>query len=98
MHKLAKTTPALREEIRKSELSGPQLAKKHGLSLDTIYKWKKREEVTDLPDVRHNLGSRMSKLEEEIIKELREKLGLSIDDITEGNAVKIQGLSRTRPI
>jgi transposase InsO family protein/predicted DNA-binding transcriptional regulator AlpA len=83
LHKLAKTTPALREEIRKSELSGPELAKKHGLSLDTIYKWKKREDVRDLPHVRHNLGSKISKLEEEVIKELRERLGLSIDDITE---------------
>jgi transposase InsO family protein len=83
LHKLAKTTPALREEIRKSSLSGPQLARKHSLSIDTIYKWKKREDVRDLPHVRHNLGSKISEVEEEIIKELRGKLGLSVDDITE---------------
>jgi transposase InsO family protein len=83
LHKLARTTPAIRREIRDSELSGPELSRKYGLSLDTVYKWKKREDIGDRPHVRHNLGSLISSVEEEIIKELREKLELSIDDITE---------------
>ncbi|HJD56465.1 MAG TPA: hypothetical protein LFW21_07705, partial [Rickettsia endosymbiont of Pyrocoelia pectoralis] len=36
-----------------------------------------------MPHVRHNLGSKISEVEEEIITELRGKVGLSIDDRTE---------------
>ena len=83
LHKLARTTPALREMIKKSPLSGRQLAKKLNLSLDTIYKWKKRESVYDRSHRRHNLLSSVSPVEEEIIVELRQMVDLSLDDITE---------------
>lgn len=83
LHKLARTTPAIRAEIRASNLTGPELAKKFNVSLLTVYKWKNRESIEDRSHIRHNLNSSISATEEEIICELRLKLGLSIDDITE---------------
>ncbi len=73
----------MRAEIKNSPLSGRQLAKKLNLSLDTIYKWRKRETFYDKSHKRHNLLSSINETEEEIIKELRTSLGLSVDDITE---------------
>lgn len=83
LHKLARTTHAVRAEIKSSPLSGRELAKQLGLSLDTIYKWKRREVVYDKSHTRHNLLSSLSPTEEEIVLELRTKVGLSLDDITE---------------
>jgi len=83
LHKNARTTPAIREEIQKSSLGVKELAKKFHLSLDTIYKWKKRTDVYDRSHRRHNTLSSLTSVEEEIVKELRATVGLSIDDITE---------------
>ncbi len=83
LHKLAKTTPAIRQEIRNSQLRAVELAEKYHLSLPTIYKWKGRGSVLDKSHARHNLLSSISIEEEEIIKELRQKLSLSTSDITE---------------
>lgn len=83
LHKLARTTPAIRAEIRQSSLSPKELAKKYNLSMDTIYKWRNRDDVSDRSHKRHNLLSSLSAIDEEIVIELRTKLDLSLDDITE---------------
>lgn len=83
LHKLARTTPAIRLEIKTSQLSYKELSKKYNLSIDTIYKWKKRSDVYDKSHARHHTLSSLSATEEEIVVELRTRLGLSIDDITE---------------
>lgn len=83
LHKLARTTPAIRAEIRQSSLTPKELAKKYNLSMDTIYKWRKRDDVADRSHKRHNLLSSLSPVDEEIVIELRTKLDLSLDDITE---------------
>lgn len=83
IHKLARTTPAIREEIKNSNLSYRSLVSKYNVSLDTIYKWKKRESVEDKSHTRHNLLSKVSEVEEEIIIELRTQVRLSLDDITQ---------------
>ena len=82
IHKLARATPVVRQEIKESNLSCKALASKYKLSLMTIYKWKKRESTQDKSHTRHNLLSRVSVREEAIISELRTKVGLSVDDIT----------------
>lgn len=82
IHKLARATPAVRQEIKNSNLSSLALASKYNLSLKTIYKWKKRESTQDKSHTRHNLLSSVSNREEAIIAELRTKVGLSVDDIT----------------
>ena len=83
LHKLARTTPVIRKEIKESSLSYRELAAKFNLSIDTVYKWKKREDVYDKSHARHNTLSSLTGVEEEIVVELRKKLDLSLDDITE---------------
>lgn len=83
LHKLARTTPAIRVEIKNSPLKNHELAKKFNVSMDTIRKWRARDTVNDKSHKRHNLLSSLTPTEEEIVVELRTKVGLSIDDITE---------------
>lgn len=96
LHKNARTTPAIRKEIQASKLSYRQLSRKYGVSLYTILKWKKRGDVNDKSSARHNNLSSLSTTEEEIVVELRTKLCLSVDDITEVmNRCINPGLSRS---
>ncbi len=83
LHKLARTTPAIRKEIKESNLSYSKLSKKYNISVKTVQKWKKRDSVKDRSHKRHNTLSTVNALEEQIIIELRTMLDLSIDDITE---------------
>lgn len=83
IHKLARTTPAIRQEIQSSNLSYRELSSTYKISLDTVYKWKKRKSIQDKTHTRHNLLSSVNQREEAIIAELRTKVGLSIDDITQ---------------
>jgi transposase len=83
LHKLARTTPAIRLEIQQSKLTYKELARKFGVSVDTIYRWKKRDNGHDRSHARKNLLSSLSSVEEHIVVELRKSLDLSLDDITE---------------
>lgn len=84
LHGLARTTPAVREEIQRSELSLKELSKKFNISMSTVHKWKHRKgEVQDRSHTRHNLGCSLSGEEEEIAVELKTRVLLSLDDITE---------------
>ena len=83
LHKLARTTPAIRKEIQTSTLTYKELREKYGISYDTIYKWRKRKDTQDRSHTRHNLLSKIDQTGEILIKELRESLELSLDDITE---------------
>lgn len=83
LHANASTTPKTRALIRKSTKSVIELAKEFGVHESTIRKWRKRDNFNDRSHVRHNLGQSTSPEEEEIIVELRQIAGLSIDDITE---------------
>ena len=83
LHKNARTTHAIRKEIKENPLSYRQIAETYKVSLDTVAKWKKRDSVEDKSHRRDNINSSLNAEEEEIVKELREKIGLSINDITE---------------
>ena len=83
LHKLATTTPATREYIQTSGKSAPTLPRELGVSLPTVYKWKRCGRIHDGSHVRHNLGQSTSPQHEEIIAELRNRLGLSLDDVVE---------------
>ena len=60
LHQKAATTPAIRKAIQTSQLSVRELAEQYGVSLDTIYKWKSRDDVFDRSHARHNLLSSLS--------------------------------------
>ena len=61
LHKNARTTPAVREEIAASTEAAAVLAARYGVTEQTIYKWRKREVFTDRSHTAHRLhvASRM---------------------------------------
>ena len=81
LHKNARTTPAIRKEIRLSPLSISQLARKYGITKATVLKWKNRDSVEDKSHRPHNLRATLTPLEEEIVVELRKSLLLPLDDL-----------------
>jgi len=81
LHKLARTTPAIRKEIRQSNLSIKELAEKYSITKDTVRKWKNRETVADKSHRPHNLKTTLSQTEEAIVIELRKSLLLPLDDL-----------------
>jgi len=83
LHANARTTPKTRAYIQNSPLSVTKLAQELGVNETTIRKWKDRSSINDRSHTRHNLNQSTTCEEEEIIIELRQKVGLSLDDITE---------------
>lgn len=83
LHALAKTTPAVRKYIQESDKSINALARELHLSPATVHKWKHSKTIYDGSHVRHDLGTSFTTEEEQLIVELRQQLGLSLDDITE---------------
>jgi IS30 family transposase len=83
LHANARTTPKTRAYIQKSPLSVTKLAQELGVNETTIRRWKIRDSVSDRSHTRHNLNQSTTCEEEEIIVELRQKVGLSLDDIME---------------
>ncbi|MDD9864089.1 MAG: DDE-type integrase/transposase/recombinase, partial [Gammaproteobacteria bacterium] len=83
LHKLAKTTPATRAYIQRSSKTGPALARELGISLQTVYKWKHAGRVLDGSHARHHQNTSTSPEQQEIVRELRQRLNLSLDDIVE---------------
>lgn len=82
LHKNAKTTIKVREEIQNSKESGYKLAKKFGLNVKTIYKWRKKESVFDSKSgVDGSLQSVLTIQEQQIICEIRKLTFLSQSDL-----------------
>ena len=81
LHKRARTTPAVRLEIQQSGLSERKLAKKYGISRDTVRKWKHRDRVDDFSQRPHDLHATLTASEEAVVAELRKTLLLPLDDL-----------------
>ena len=81
LHKRARTTPAIREEIRHSALSERTLAQQYSISRATVRKWKKRDSTQDRSHRPHELHATLSPAEEAIVIELRKTLLLPLDDL-----------------
>ena len=64
LHKCATTTHRIRAEIQRSKESASVLAKKFGINIKTVYKWKKREAIIDDPMGAKKLRTVLSELEE----------------------------------
>ena len=67
IHKQARTTPQLRQEIRNSSLSKRELAKKY----NTIRKWKYRDDSADRSHRPHRMHTVLNPTQEAIVAELR---------------------------
>lgn len=81
LHARARTTPAIRREIALSNEPASVLAERFGISLMTVYKWKRRQDFLDRPHTPHRLPTTMTPAQEAIAVELRKTLLLPLDDL-----------------
>jgi transposase len=83
LHANATTTPKVRAYIQHSKRPVAELASELGVSETTIYRWRGRTTVTDRSHTPKTLTTSLSPLDEALVGELRTKLQLPLDDITE---------------
>jgi len=83
LHANATTTPKIRAYIQRSHAPVAALAGELGVSETTIRRWRSRTTVTDRSHTPKRLATSLSLLEEALVCELRIRLWLPLDDITE---------------
>jgi transposase InsO family protein len=84
IHPNARTTPAVRAEIARSHESSGVLARRYGVSTETIRKWRKRgpADCQDRSARPHTLPWKASEEERAIVCALRRSTGFPLDDLT----------------
>jgi transposase InsO family protein len=84
IHPNARTTPAVRVAIATSSESTGVLAKRYGVSTETIRKWRKRgaNDCQDHSARPQHLRWRASEEERAVVCELRRMTGFALDDLT----------------
>ena len=80
-HKNATTTPAIRAKIAASDEGAAVLAARHGVTLDTIYRWRGRTSFEDRPHTTHQLATTLSSAQQAVAVELRRMLRWPLDDL-----------------
>jgi transposase InsO family protein len=81
LHKNARTTLAVRQEIKKSSLSAYALAKLYHINWETAKKWKTTETLEDKSSRPHKLNTLLSLEDEELICFERKQFKKTIDEI-----------------
>src|ERR687897_1879013 len=84
IHPNARTTPAVRAEIAGSTQPTGELARRFGVSTETIRKWRKRgaADCRDRSSRPHTLPWKASEDERAILYALRRATGFPLDDLT----------------
>ena len=84
IHPNARTTPAVRAEIARSSEPSGALAKRYGVSTETIRKWRKRgtEDCLDHSARPHTLPWKATGEERAIVCALRRATHFALDDLT----------------
>src|SRR5918993_357598 len=84
IHPKARTTPAVRAEIGRSTESSGVLARRYGVSTETIRQWRQRgpEDCQDRSARPHKLPWKASEEERAIVCALRRSTGFPLDDLT----------------
>jgi transposase InsO family protein len=84
IHPNARTTPAVRAEIARSGEPTGELARRFGVSTETIRKWRKRgpAECQDRSSRPHRLPWKASEEERAVVCALRRASGFPLDDLT----------------
>jgi len=84
IHPNARTTPAVRAEIARSAESSGVLARRYGVSTETVRKWRKRgpDQCQDRSARPHTLPWKASEEERAIVCALRRATGFPLDDLT----------------
>ena len=81
LHPSASTTPSVRKKIQDSKESLKKLAKRYGITVSTVLKWKKRDFVHDAPRGENRRHSTvLSRQEEALIVAFRKHSLLPMDD------------------
>ena len=83
LHANATTTPKTRAYIQRSKKAVGELAAELGVSETTIRRWRARTTITDRSHTPKTLASSLSPMEQALVCELRTRLQLPLDDITE---------------
>lgn len=81
LHKNARTTPAIRRELRESDLPQKALTQKYNLSRTTVRKWQTRDDTDDRSHRPHTLHANLSPAQEAVVVALRQVLLLPLDDL-----------------
>lgn len=81
IHPQARTTPLVRAEIKSSQDSIAELARRYNITKATVRKWKARQAPADLSHRPHQLCTTLSVGEEAVVVELRRMLLLPLDDL-----------------
>jgi transposase InsO family protein len=83
IHPNARTTPAVRAEIARSGEPSGELAKRYGVSTETIRKWRRRgpAECRDRSSRPHRLPWKASEEERAVVCELRRATGFPLDEL-----------------
>lgn len=96
LHSNARTTEAIRREIRNSEESIAKAAVRFNVNPKTILKWRKRKDTKDLPMGPKKIKSTvLSEAEEESIVAFRKMTELPLDDVLYSLQETIPHLSRS---
>jgi transposase InsO family protein len=84
IHPNARTTPAVRAEIARSGEPTGELARRHGISTETVRKWRKRgpEDCRDRSSRPHRLPWKASEEERAVVCALRRATGFPLDELT----------------
>jgi transposase InsO family protein len=84
IHPNARTTPAVRAEIARSTERSGVLARRYGVSAETIRKWRRRgpEDCLDHSARPHKLPWKASAEERAVVCALRKATGFPLDDLT----------------
>ena len=81
LHKQATTTPKVRAAIRASDEPAWVLAERHGVSEQTVWKWRRRDDVQDRSHTPHRLQTTLTPAQEAVVVELRKMLLFPLDDL-----------------
>lgn len=84
IHPNARTTPATRAEIARSSEPSGVLARRYGVSAETIRKWRKRgpEDCLDHSARPHSLPWKATEEERAVVCTLRQSTNFALDDLT----------------
>jgi transposase InsO family protein len=81
LHKLARTTPAVRAELASSTDSVAELARRFNITEPTVRKWRARQTFEDRPHTPQRLQTTLTPAQELVVVQLRRTLLVPLDDL-----------------
>ena len=81
LHKQATTTPKIRAAIQASSEPAWLVAERYGISEQTVWKWRSRDDVHDRSHTPHRLQTTLTPAQEAVAVALRKALLLPLDDL-----------------